>query len=611
MHFANIQLSGILKNMLKKMKNTVYLIFTFLLFSQITKGQNIIIFNSSKKIEVEQLAFDKKTILVREKLGDQKPVNEIEKTLIQKIILKGGKELNQTEIQNTISTKDEIVAIKILKVSNLEILNYANNYVISIGDPIKLKAPKKFDIFEKDEFVEMLGINVSKESEDKPGFSLIIQKSNGQINNFKFELLSDFEIVSKLTPNQIWEIFLIKSNVYKNLSNRGFQYDIRSTLNDDNNDYLKKLIETDQFVRDDYFEDYLYSISNKIHKGVLMDGRQGNVNFKIIKNPTPNAFCLSNGTIILTSGLISTIESEAELVAILSHEIAHFILDHPILNINMQIDRKKRAEFWATFATIAAGAADVYLGTKNNYHPTGILTYNVAMASAILANEVLVRLGLVYSQTQETEADNISREIVESLGYSNKSLGVALTRIKNNLLITGNYNIFSSDGTHPEINSRIGSTIPPEVIKSFVDKKYLKYSSFINSLNAQIELDAYAHHLNAEYISNRNIENGFGIETDYLVKAKVLRRLNNSDESNQMSVKLLLKAKELNVNPNPLINKELGLTYNRLMNPIEANKSFEAYLLNLKSIEKTQNNSEIYTNEIEWVKQMIFKNKSN
>lgn len=595
------------------MKNILCIIFLTLIFSS-SLAQNIVILNSNKKIEVDQLAFDKKIILLKEKNSDQKPPFEIEKSVILKIIFKNGKELNHLEIQNFVSTADEISEIKMNKISKLENLTFANNDFIAISTPLKLKAKKKFGIFEKEENVQLIGINVSKVNENKPGFDLVIQKSTGQVNNLKFEVLNEFEILSKLTPNQIWEILLIKSPVYNNITNRGYQYDTRNTLNEENEDYLLKLNESNQFLNDAYFEDYLYSISSKIHLGVLKDGRQGNINFKILKNPSPNAFCLSNGTILLTTGLISTIESEAELAAILTHEIAHFVLDHTMVNLNAQIDRKKRAEFWATFATLAAAGVDIYLGTKNPYHQPGILTYNVAIASAILANDVLIRLGVKYSQDQETDADNASKEIIESLGYSNKSLGVALTRIKKNLMISGNYNIFSNEGTHPEINSRIGDEITIDVINSFFDKKYLKYVSFINTLNAQIELEAYAHHLNAEYISNRNIVNGYGIESDYIVKAKVIRRLYNTDETNQNAIKLLLKAKDLNVIHNYSIFKELGLSYNRALNFTEASKAFDSYLLeliNLKKQEKlTENEDLLILNEINWVKQMIFKNNS-
>ncbi len=55
---------------------------------------------------------------------------------------------------------------------------------------------------------------------------------------------------------------------------------------------------------------------------------------------------MPNGTIMLSIGLLSIIDSEEELVSILAHEVAHFV-DHYVMNIIKQQEREKRAAFWA------------------------------------------------------------------------------------------------------------------------------------------------------------------------------------------------------------------------------------------------------------------------
>ena len=50
-------------------------------------------------------------------------------------------------------------------------------------------------------------------------------------------------------------------------------------------------------------------------------------------------------------------------------------------------------------------------------------------------------------------------------------------------------------------------------------------------------------HLNAIELANRNILSDIGTETDLIVKAVVLRRLNNTKESNEEVIALLDKAK--------------------------------------------------------------------
>ena len=50
-----------------------------------------------------------------------------------------------------------------------------------------------------------------------------------------------------------------------------------------------------------------------------------------------NVYMYSNGTMVIHTGLLSALHTEDELVAILSHEIAHFVLDHSVQNVNIYI----------------------------------------------------------------------------------------------------------------------------------------------------------------------------------------------------------------------------------------------------------------------------------
>src|SRR5690606_22486654 len=45
--------------------------------------------------------------------------------------------------------------------------------------------------------------------------------------------------------------------------------------------------------------------------------------FVVLNNPVPNAWTLPGGKIAINTGLLSALESEAELAAVLSHEIVH------------------------------------------------------------------------------------------------------------------------------------------------------------------------------------------------------------------------------------------------------------------------------------------------
>lgn len=52
--------------------------------------------------------------------------------------------------------------------------------------------------------------------------------------------------------------------------------------------------------------------------------------FVVVDNPALNACCFAGGKIMITTGLLRTLKSEAELAAVLAHEIGHASARHPV-----------------------------------------------------------------------------------------------------------------------------------------------------------------------------------------------------------------------------------------------------------------------------------------
>jgi predicted Zn-dependent protease len=58
--------------------------------------------------------------------------------------------------------------------------------------------------------------------------------------------------------------------------------------------------------------------------------------FAVVDDPTPNAFALPGGYIFLTRGMMNLMNSEAELAAVLGHEIGHVTARHSVTAISRQ-----------------------------------------------------------------------------------------------------------------------------------------------------------------------------------------------------------------------------------------------------------------------------------
>ena len=175
---------------------------------------------------------------------------------------------------------------------------------------------------------------------DDNGLKVDINSKVDDCFNFKYDNIQ-----------QMWDANIIM-NVLYNLKKKGFQYDLRAEMENDALEYVQKVKNYNLELDDPYLKTYIYSIVAKIAPTQLIDGRPGSINLIIQENPSINAGCYPNGTIVLNTGLLAVLHSEDELAAILAHEIAHFVLDHSVQNVNAAISRQKSAEFWGVWLQV-------------------------------------------------------------------------------------------------------------------------------------------------------------------------------------------------------------------------------------------------------------------
>jgi hypothetical protein len=67
---------------------------------------------------------------------------------------------------------------------------------------------------------------------------------------------------------------------------------------------------------------------NRVGQSLVPVGSKKLYAFKIILNPIPEARSLSTGTVYVSTGLLSSVDNEAQLAYVLGHEIAHAEKDH-------------------------------------------------------------------------------------------------------------------------------------------------------------------------------------------------------------------------------------------------------------------------------------------
>lgn len=113
---------------------------------------------------------------------------------------------------------------------------------------------------------------------------------------------------------------------------------------------------------------------------------------RIVRMNAPNAFCLPGGFIFFTSGMLDLLHSDAEIAAIMAHEMIH-------------VDRSHGMKMAAQANKINLAALAVALASGG------------ALAPTILAQVAQVAVNSAYSIEFEKEADSMGLDVLIAAGY--------------------------------------------------------------------------------------------------------------------------------------------------------------------------------------------------
>ncbi|MEX2467125.1 MAG: M48 family metalloprotease [Gemmatimonadota bacterium] len=114
--------------------------------------------------------------------------------------------------------------------------------------------------------------------------------------------------------------------------------------------------------------------------------------FRVVDDPTVNAFALPGGFIYVTRGILLNFDSEAELAGVLGHEIGHVTARHSVSQMSRQ-----------QLQQIGLGVGMV-------------LSENVRQYGGLLSAGMQL-LNLSYSRDDETQSDELGLRYISSLGY--------------------------------------------------------------------------------------------------------------------------------------------------------------------------------------------------
>lgn len=127
--------------------------------------------------------------------------------------------------------------------------------------------------------------------------------------------------------------------------------------------------------------------------------------FVVLDSEDINAFTTGGGFVYITRGILGFLNSEAELTAVLGHEIGHVTARHPV-----------RRQSQSVLSNIGAAAVGIYTRSGDI---AGLASY----AGAALVSG--------YGREQELEADRLGAEYLARIGYSPEHMIDVVRLLKN------------------------------------------------------------------------------------------------------------------------------------------------------------------------------------
>ncbi|MEO1047856.1 MAG: M48 family metalloprotease [Pseudomonadota bacterium] len=156
---------------------------------------------------------------------------------------------------------------------------------------------------------------------------------------------------------------------------------------------------------------YVERIGLKMADNSQIGGARQDFTVSLLNSPVNNAFAVPGGYVYTTRQLVALMNDEAELAAVLGHEVAHVAARH-------SARRQRSAQRNQMLGGLGAVLSSVLLGNSE--------VGNLITRGALEAPQYIT---LAYSREQEEEADRLGIQYLTNAGYDPDAMGRFLLRL--------------------------------------------------------------------------------------------------------------------------------------------------------------------------------------
>ena len=216
------------------------------------------------------------------------------------------------------------------------------------------------------------------------------------------------------------------------------------------------LLERVAIYDDPLLDEYLARIGDRLAPEAVKAAGGPAFRIGVVRDPTLNAFALPNGRIYLHTGLLSRLENEAQLAAILGHEMAH-VVNRDALRFTRQPRSAQTAQTGSPILGISAATGVAAAGSRAEAGDVVGATVLGPTASAVLGLGLpLAAVASIngYGRDREREADAGGLAMLVRAGYDPGEAARVFALLRDEARERGPVETFFL-GSHPRLSERL------------------------------------------------------------------------------------------------------------------------------------------------------------
>lgn len=283
--------------------------------------------------------------------------------------------------------------------------------------------------------------------------------------------------------------------------------------------------------------------------------------FKVFVHPIPQAYTLSTGTILLSTGLVSLLDNEAQLVYVLAHEVAHVYKDHwrkKVMVEEAEVEYNKKQQRkrlkWATVLAVAGGSLGAAIAGKD-----GAITGAVAggIGGYAVSSYYRKKIRLDWEIVQENEADDFAMKATLGRSFDIKEVPKLYATLAQQAIRDSRFQL-GFIGSRPRLRERaeyaqklIEGSMQAQYQAALQGNKVKGLSPEFNLIMAELKRDngMEAFHYDMFQMARKNLQDAYSLRSDdpltVYYYGRVLKQVGRTREEVELAQHFLITAMTL------------------------------------------------------------------